>query len=141
MDHDTFEDIKLIGVDTGRVGSPRNDGTRGASLYSVPIRLSSTPPREWSDAFPDFWDRPSSYTSMHRPGIGRIEGDCVILDGTTLEEVERYHAATLKLVVAALNTAYRKHAQERAAEDARARAAEAEHRASVAESAKRIRFD
>jgi hypothetical protein len=41
---------------------------------------------------------------MHRPGIASIAGDKVILDGTTIEEVEKYHARTIRLVVDRVNT-------------------------------------
>ena len=77
---------------------------------------------------------------MHRPGILRISGDRVVLDGATIEEVERYHAKTLSLAVEATN---------RDAADVRARAnAEAEtaakdrdtHRANVAEIPDRTEF-
>ena len=34
---------------------------------------------------------------MHRPGIASVSGDRIILDGTTVEELERYHAARDKL--------------------------------------------
>ena len=40
---------------------------------------------------------------MHRPGIARVIGDRIILDGTTIEEVERYHSATLQLAVEEAN--------------------------------------
>jgi hypothetical protein len=36
---------------------------------------------------------------MHRPGIARVVGDRIILDGTTIEEVKRFHLETLKLAV------------------------------------------
>jgi hypothetical protein len=41
---------------------------------------------------------------MHRPGIASVAGDKVILDGTTIEEVGKYHAETLRLVVDKVNT-------------------------------------
>ena len=44
---------------------------------------------------------------MHRPGIANVDGATVILDGTTIEEVERYHRDTLQLAVAETNRQYR----------------------------------
>ncbi len=40
---------------------------------------------------------------MHRSGIATVQGDRLILDGTTVEEVEGYHRDTLKLVVERTN--------------------------------------
>src|SRR4051812_79770 len=91
--------VRIVGIDAATVGTPRNDGTRGSALYAVPIKLDRIPSREWAQAFPEAWDRPPAWTSMHRPGIAHISGDRIILDGTTVEEVRDYHAATLKLVV------------------------------------------
>jgi len=42
---------------------------------------------------------------MHRPGIASVEGDKVVLNGTTIEEVERYHKKTLKIAVDMANIA------------------------------------
>jgi hypothetical protein len=87
------------------VSTPRDDGTRGSALYRIPFQLSRTPTRLWRDFFIEAWNHPPSYTSTHRPGIARVEGDRIILDGTTIDEVERTHRDTLVL---ALNEANRK---------------------------------
>jgi hypothetical protein len=78
---------------------------------------------------------------MHRPGIARVHGDRIILDGTTMEEVERYHAKTLKLALEKTN-------EEAAAEEERQRLlaeqkrkSELELRNSVGEISKRLKFD
>jgi hypothetical protein len=56
---------------------------------------------------------------MHRPGIARVEGDRVILDGTRVEEIERYHRDTLVVVVKRVNeiVAERQAAQRQRAEE------------------------
>ena len=78
---------------------------------------------------------------MHRPGIARVEGDRIILDGTTVEEVEKVHRETLKLVIDEVNRdvanyeAKQKQAEEQRAEQLR------QHRESAEEAAKRITFD
>lgn len=82
---------------------PRNDGTRGSALYSIPFRLSRKPTRKWSELFLRNWDNPPSFTSMHRPGIARVVSDKIILDGTTIEEVKQYHRDTLILCVEKTN--------------------------------------
>lgn len=97
------EDIKIIGIISNEVTLPRNDGTRGSALYSIPFRLSSKPTRIWSELFLRNWDSPPSFTSMHRPGIARVASDKIILDGTTIEEVKQYHRDTLILCVEKTN--------------------------------------
>ena len=78
---------------------------------------------------------------MHRPGIASVSGDRVVLDGTTIEEVEKYHRETLLVVLERVNQLMAEH-QER-----ERRKAEAElqrrrqHEAVVNDVAKRIKFD
>jgi hypothetical protein len=136
-----LQPVKMRGVDLNGVTTPRNDGTGGIALYRVPITLEPAPDYQWSELFVHHFNEPRSYTSMHRPGIASVVGDRIILDGTTMEELERYHLATLKLAVAAAN-ADRKHAAELEAV-ARKRAQEAAeaHRTTNADIASRLRFD
>ena len=130
--------LSLVEVLTEEVGTPRNDGTPGSALYTVPLRMNRQPTSDEAALLRESWDRPPSFTSMHRPGILRVSGDRLVLDGTTIEEVERYHAATLKVVLEEVNrrsaTARGEHtgAEHQAADD------EASHRANVAEVARRI---
>lgn len=135
-----MEPLHLVGVVVDDVTEPRNDGSAGSALYKVPIRLNRSPDAIERELLVAGWDRPPSWTTMHRPGILRVSDDRLVLDGTTIEEVERYHARTLSLVVEQTN---------RAAADRRARAQEEvdlgaaatqDHRADVAEVAKRIKF-
>ena len=97
------EDIKIVGIITNEVTLPKNDGTRGSALYSVPFRLSSKPTDTWSELFLRNWNYPPRFTSIHRPGIARVESDKIILDGTTIEEVKQYHRDTLILWVEKTN--------------------------------------
>ena len=78
---------------------------------------------------------------MHRPGIARVEGDRIILDGTTIEEVEKYHRETLLAVLDRVNqlAAEREERQRRAAEVALQR--KQQHEAIVSDVAKRMKFD
>lgn len=136
-----FEPIRIVGVLVDEVGAPRSDGERGGALYKVPIRLSGEPSPTWARLFRKTWDQPPQFTTMHRPGIASVSGDKIILDGTTIEEVERYHAKTLKLVVDKLNDdAARIEAQERA-RDERERVLSEKHRFNVSNVASRIKFD
>ena len=102
MPHDP---IRLLNVIEEEVTEPRNDGTPGSALYRIPIRLSALPSWQWERAFLQAWQFPSTFTSMHRPGIASISGDRVILDGTTMEELRDTHKKTLQLCVEAANAA------------------------------------
>lgn len=137
---ETFEPIRIAGVIVDEIGTPRRDGTRGSALYSVPFRFSRHPPTEWSQLFIQAWDHPSSYTSMHRPGIARIHGDKVILNGTTVEEVEKYHRDTLILAAEEANKGYAEWQRRRQAEEERERARLNAHKQSVEDAAKRLKF-
>jgi hypothetical protein len=133
--------VTIVGVDIAGVTKPRLDGTRGSGLYRVPLQLNRVPPKFWSDNFGHTWDHPPVFTTMHRPGIGSIHGDRIVLDGTTIEEVEQYHVTTLKLVVRRLNEMTDTHlAAERQRREAEQIAA-AEHERQVADIASRLRFD
>jgi hypothetical protein len=136
-----FEDIRLVGVITSQVTQPRDDGTAGSALYAVPIELSASAPAEWAQLFVHNWDQPPRFSTMHRPGIGRVSGKTITLDGTTLEEVEQYHRETLKLAVAETNRQYREFVGRRAAQEAAERERREQHRAHVEDAAKRITFD
>lgn len=133
--------VRIVGVIDGEVGSPRNDGTRGSALYAVPFRLSRSPSREWAELFLENWNHPPSFTLMHRPGIARVVGDKVILDGTTMDEIERYHLRTLKLVLEKTNEEVDRAERAELARLQKRRDEEEAHRRSVEEMAKRLRFD
>jgi hypothetical protein len=134
-------DIRIEGIIADEVTSPRMDGTPGSALYRVPFRLSRQPDWEWAKLFVQNWNRPASYTSMHRPGIASVKGDTVVLDGTTLGEVKRYHRDTLKLALAETNRQYNElRSRQRAAEE-RERAREETHRQDVAKKAGDITFE
>jgi hypothetical protein len=101
--NDEFEPIKIIGVLTDEVTEPRNDGTRGSALYSIPFKLNRRPVPEWAKLFVSTWDYPPEWTTSHRPGIARVQGDRIVLAGTTIEEVQKTHRHTLKIVVDKVN--------------------------------------
>jgi TIR domain len=120
----SYEPIKITGVVAEGIGRPRNDGTRGSAVYVVPLRLSRRPSQAWAEIFKQTWDSPPRFTTVHRPGIGRVSGDRIILDGTTIDEIESVHAETLRHVIPAVNAKveeieFREHllAAQRAEED------------------------
>ena len=84
---------------------------------------------------------PPSFSMMHRPGIASVYGNKVILDGTTIEEVEKYHKDTLKLAVGVANTKWSEiqdHKRRKLEEEKKQRD---EHRKNLDEISKRIKFD
>lgn len=136
-----FEDIRITKLIGEEITEPRNDGTRGSALYTVPFLLSDTPPSGWAHLFIRHWDRPSHFTPLHRPGIARVTRDRILLEGTTVEEVEGTHLPTLKLAVNAANEGYRAALLR---EEQRARLKEEQrvrHRRNVDDVARRISFD
>jgi hypothetical protein len=135
------EPIRIIGIIANEVGTPRNDGTRGSALYAVPFQLSRQPTPPWAEHFVQTWKRPPSSSTRHRPGIAQVEGDRIILDGTTVQEVADVHRETLKVVVAKVNQdieEWERNQRRIAAEEADR---QRKHRDEVEEAAKRITFD
>ena len=134
------EPIRIVGIITDEVGEPRNDGTPGCALYRVPFRLSRLPSALWADLFVRAWDRPPRWSTMHRPGIARVSGDKIILDGTTIEEVRDVHKETLVLCVDVANKVecdYLRREQERREREERRRK---DHMKNVADIANEIKF-
>lgn len=46
---------------------------------------------------------------MHRPGIARVTGDRIVLEGTTVDEFARHHKQVLEMAVNVTNTQYAEH--------------------------------
>lgn len=99
-----IQDIKIEGIITNEVTVPRMDGTAGSALYKIPFRLNRTPSELWNQLFLRAWASPSECTTMHRRRIAEVIGDKIILDGTTIEEVQKYHRKTLILCVDEANS-------------------------------------
>ena len=135
-----FKDIEITGVDKAGVTQPKNDGTRGSGLYKVPFKLSDRPPTGWDELFVQAWDHPESWTTRHRPGIARVVGDTVVLDGTTMEEIEQVHKPVLEAAVERANRGYREYDEKRAAKAADDAARAAQHKREVDEAADRLKF-
>jgi hypothetical protein len=64
-----------------------------------------------------------------------------VLDGTTLEEIEKYHRNTLKLVVTETNRQYKELRSEQAAAEKRRWEQEDKHRQEIERRARDIKFD
>lgn len=97
------EPIKIKGIIIDEITQPLNDGTRGSALYKIPFELNQTPTYKWGELFVNAWNHPPRFTLMHRPGIASVNGNKIILDGTRIEEIEKYHKKTLTLAVEVAN--------------------------------------
>lgn len=133
--------IRILGIIVDEVGEPRNDGTRGSALYRVPFRLSRPASGDWAQVFENVWNRPPRYTTMHRPGIATAYGDRIVLDGTTVEEVQKYHRDTLVLCVEETNRRIEEHEDEVRKRRQQREIASEEHKRSVRDVAGNIRFE
>ena len=135
------EPIKITGILVDQVSTPRNDGTYGSALYAVPFQLSRRPSYDWSRVFVEKWDHPPEWSTMHRPGIARVEGSTVVLDGTTVEEVEKYHRKTLILAVNETNRFIEDYEAKKRREAERKAQELERHEQTIRDAAKRIAFD
>jgi hypothetical protein len=133
--------IKIVGIISEEITKPRMDGTRGSGLYAVPFRLSARPPQEWAQMFVQNWSHPPTFTTMHRSKIASVSGNKVILDGTTIKEVEKYHRETLLAVIEKTNQEYGEYQAEMERIAERKRRTEQDHEKSIDDVLKRIRFD
>ena len=135
------EPIRIKGIIVDEVTRPLNDGTRGSALYKIPFELNKTPDYKWQELFVNAWNRPPRFTSMHRPGIASTYGNKVILEGTTIEEVEKYHKDTLKLAVEVANRQLDEINFKRQQKEERERIDREQHQKNIDEANKRMRFD
>ena len=78
---------------------------------------------------------------MHRPGIADIDGSRIILRGTTIEEVEKYHRDTLMICIDEANMKTNIHLQKRMLEEESREKKKTDHANTVANVASRIKFD
>ena len=134
------EDVFITGIVTDEVTAPRNDGTSGCALYKVPFKLSKEPSRLWTKLFVNAWNYPYSFSSMHRQGIASVRGNRIILDGTTLEEVQKYHKDTLIKCVETANQKEKEYLKKEEEERLRAERLEQERKQKVEELASKIVF-
>lgn len=136
-----FDPIKIEGVLADEVGSPRNDGSRGSALYTIPLKLNRRPTHEWGELFRRAWDHPPQFTPRHRPGIASVRGDRIVLVGTTIEEVRDVHRETLKLAVEVANQEAAGIVRKRRAAEEAAKRKEQEHRDRIREATDGLGFD
>ena len=134
------EPVKIVGVIVDEVTEPALDGTRGSALYSVPFRLNRVPSSLWSEIFIRAWNRPL-YSSMHRPRIASVRGAKIILNGTTIEEVKRYHRDTLVVCVDEANQKEKEFLERNRREQELRHQQVEEHRKEVKDASEDLSFD
>lgn len=129
--------ISIVEVVKDEVTLPKLDGSYRSALYKIPIRLSRVPSSKWVDYFLQSWDKPPMFTNMHRPGIATVKRDKIILDGTTAEEVKKYHTETLYLCVQEANEKEKLYDEKKKAQEKK----NDENRKKIDKDIDEIRFD
>lgn len=134
------DEVTILGIITNEVTIPKMDGSAGSALYKIPFQLSKTPSSLWTKLFLQNWDSPPSFTTMHRPSIASVYSDKILLNGTTIEEVKKYHRETLILCVEISNQQEKQiQEQERIKQEQREKR-ERDHYNNVINEAKDIKF-
>jgi hypothetical protein len=117
---DSFQPIRIVGE--GEITIFQNNVSKVDALCSprisplcrISFRLSCCPPYEWARMFINAWKNPSSYiANWHRSDMASIEGDKVILNETTEEQVEKYHRKTLDQAIESANHQYQNFLEDR----------------------------
>ena len=134
------EPVKILGVIVDEVTEPTLDGTPGSALYIVPFRLNRVPSSLWSKAFIRAWNQPI-FSMMHRPRIASVRGAKIILDGTTIEEVKKYHRDTLVACVGVANQKEKEFLEHKRREQELRRQRAEEHRKEVKDASEDLSFD
>ena len=135
------EPVRIVGVIVDEVTEPTLDGTRGSGLYTVPFRLNREPSSLWARIFVQTWTRPPRISTMHRPGIASVRGAKIVLDGTTMDEVRKYHRDTLLECVEETNRKESEILAQRERESEMRRQRSEEHRDRIEAITKDITFD
>ena len=135
------EPIKIVGIIVDEVTHPRMDGTPGSALYTVPFRLNRVPSQLWSQLFVNSWNRPPRFTLMHRPGIASVRGDAIVLTGTTIDEVKKYHRSTLVLCVNVANDKEGEYRDRKRREEEKRQQQLESHRKEIEDGVRDISFD
>lgn len=135
------DNVRIKGILIDEVTKPINDGTAGSGLYKIPFELNKQPSRDWISLFIKAWNRPPRFSMMHRPGIASVNGNRIILDGTEIEEVERYHKDTLKLAVGVANKASREITERKKQKEEEEKRQEEAHKNKLNDISRRISFD
>ena len=100
MKTDQEEPISLTGIAVEAMCDP--SGSSLDAPYDIPFQLSRVASPEWELEFLKAWDRLSTKGQAVTASVG---ADQIILNSTTIDDVERFYLDTLKLAVAEANRA------------------------------------
>ena len=100
MKPDFEEPIRLTGVVVEAMRDPSGPSLDGP--YDIPFRLSRAASPEWEQEFLKAWDRLSTKGQTVTASLGP---DQIILNATTIDDVERLYLGVLKRSVAEANRA------------------------------------
>jgi hypothetical protein len=135
MKNGNYEPIRITGIITDHITDPPPGSTR----YEIPLRLSRPPEPRWVKYLLRAWDD-QSHPPAHRAGM-EVGSDRIILDSTTIEDLEQFHVKMLKLALDEANQLasedYGKLQSTLSAEQIKQR----QHREHVNALAQRLRFD
>lgn len=132
----TFSPLRIESIIHEDIGTPRSDGR-----YLVPLKLSATAPREWSEIFIASYDAAEQEDAAHPRGTVAVNGNRIVFDATTVDEIDRTHKHTLKLAVAGANREYSTLLARRASDATAAQNFIDEHKRSTSAAAKKVSFD
>ena len=104
MNDDT--EIKILGIVAEGVTYETNYGSPESTLYTVPLLLSWQPSDTWIEFFLDAWKKPMFSPN---PDIVEVDDSMIFLNGTTLDDIDKYHKKALKKRVNAANEEEKKH--------------------------------
>ena len=100
-----------------------------------------SPPRSGRNCFARYGTDLRGLRPRTGLGIASVFGDMLVLNGTTMEEVEKYHLATLKIVIPRVNDLAEQQEQRHQEKTRRKDYKRTRHRAAVREVSSRLRFD
>lgn len=130
--------IRVLGVIVNEVSEPQIDGN-GRTVYDVPLQLSARVPGEWARYFLSAWHSGPQISAKHRPEVANVGADRIVLEGTTIDEVEQFLEA-IKFAVSEANRKLEEEAMELQEGEIILQQKRKEHLRHVAEVAKRLKF-
>jgi hypothetical protein len=136
MMSEDYVPIRITSVIVEQVGDP----SPGATHYEIPLQLSRPPEPEWVIYLLRAWDGQQHVAPTSRPGI-EVGADRIILDGTTIDDLEQYHMQPLERAIGEANqlaSEVRGKSQQKASAEEVKRLIHREHVAAVA---KRLKFN
>jgi len=113
MNNNSIEDVEIKRILEHEITEPLNDGTQRSALYIIPFELTKQPTEDWIRLFIKAWNDLLLHNSKHRPGIASVSGNKIILNGTTIEEVEDCHREALERAVKFANDGLRESKKEK----------------------------